>query len=82
MSLFMCMGGYGRNEGKAERIIKNGKLVEISFMPVKGRKPLKASEKKKFKAIVEQKAEDIISKWIEFFVYNKSIKMEKINSLK
>lgn len=72
----------GKYESKAELIIKNGKLIEIKFVPVRGRKPLRATEMKKFKNVVQNRPEDIINKWIDFFVFNKSIKMEKIISLK
>ncbi len=75
-------GRYDRNESKAELIIKNGKLIEIKFTPVKGRKPLKTAEMKKFKALVQFKSQEIITKWIEYFVLNKSFKLEKINKLK
>jgi hypothetical protein len=64
-------------ESKAEIIIENGIIIDIKINEVKGKLPLDNKELKHFKKVVEYYKTDIISKWIEYFVYNKNI--EPIN---
>jgi len=45
---------------------------------VRGKGPLDNNEMIKFKAIVEHFKEDIVQKWIDFFLLNKEIKAERI----
>ena len=71
-------GKYQEYESKAEIIIENGEVKEIQFISVKGRKPLKDSQLKDFKLVVTHHANDIIQKWIDYFVYHKPIQTEKI----
>jgi len=51
---------------------------EIVFKDVTGKRPLDTKNMKKFKQIVEFYREDIVKKWIDFFVYNAEIKSEII----
>jgi len=57
----------------------------VIIRPVKGKSPLEIQNEKKFKLFVEHYREDIVDKWINFFVYNKEIKTEiitkKVDSL-
>ena len=71
-------GKYQDTESKAEIIFENGKFKEISIKDVQGKKPLDAQNLKKFKKIVELYRDDIIRKWIDFFVYNIEFPSEKI----
>ncbi|MEQ9285968.1 MAG: DUF4160 domain-containing protein [Cyclobacteriaceae bacterium] len=71
-------GKYQGKESKAEIIYANGEFVEIIISPVKGREPLGAKNKKKLKKLVEHFKDDIVKKWVDFFVYNKEIVAEKI----
>ena len=43
-----------------------------------GKEPLDVRNLKKFKQFVEIYRDDIVKKWIDFFVYNKAIRSEKI----
>ncbi len=70
-------GKYQGKESKAEIIIENGIIVEIKISEVKGKYPLENKELKHFKKVVEYFKDDIIAKWIEYFVYNKNI--ESVN---
>lgn len=65
-------------ESKAELIFENGKFVDVSITDVKGKEPLDAQNLKKFKKLVEIYRDDIVRKWVDFFVYNKPIVSERI----
>ncbi len=71
-------GKYQEKESKAELVIVNGVVKEIKILPVKGKEPLGKKEIKKFKVLLEYYKEDIVQKWIDFFVMNKEIKPETI----
>ena len=71
-------GKYQEKESKAELVINDGVVAEILILPVKGKAPLEGKELKKFKRVVENYKEDIVKKWIDFFVLNKEIKPETI----
>ena len=68
----------GEFETKAEFIILNGKVVEIRLMSVKGAKPLKGADLKNFKVFLDQYADSVVQKWIDFFVLKKNVAFEKI----
>lgn len=65
-------------ESKAEIIILDGIATEIRYSEVTGRAPLDFREMQYFKEIVSARADDIVRKWIDFFVLNKSVKSERI----
>lgn len=71
-------GKYQDTESKAEIIFENGKFKEIIIKDVPGKKPLDIQNLKKFKKIVELYRDDIVRKWIDFFIYNIEISSEKI----
>ena len=71
-------GKYQDKESKAEIIFENGKFKEILITEVAGKEPLDTQTLKKFKKIVELYRDDIVRKWIDFFVYNIEISPEKI----
>ena len=56
----------------------NGKFVEVRISEVKGKEPLDSQNLKKFKKLVEYYRDDIVRKWVDFFVFNKVIESEKI----
>jgi len=69
-----CQG----RESKAEIIVLNGTVTEIRYSEVAGRAPLEFREMKYFQELVSARANDIVQKWIDFFVLHKSIKPERI----
>ncbi len=71
-------GKYQGRESKAELIIKNGKVVEITIKSVKGRVPLPTKELKYFEKFVEAYSDKIVQKWIDYFVLHKEISCENI----
>ena len=74
-------GKYQDTESKAEIIFENGKFKEVVFKEVQGKKPLDIQNLKKFRKIVELYRDDIIRKWIDFFVYNIEFSAEKITKI-
>jgi len=71
-------GKYQGTESKAEFIIDHGKIVEIRYSAVRGKRPLEHKQLGNFKALVEHYAEDIVQKWIDYFVLHKPVPAEKI----
>ena len=67
-----------RRESRAEIIVINGKVNEIRYSQVLGRLPLNTSEMRSFHEIVGARADEIVSKWIDFFVLHKPVKPERI----
>lgn len=71
-------GRYQGRESKAEIITRNGEIIDIRITDVKGKRPLEGKELRYFKTLVRHFQEDIIKKWIEFFVYNRPFEAEII----
>ena len=69
---------YQEKESKAEIIYENGKFLEVVIKDVAGKEPLDTQNLKKFKRLVEYYRDDIIRKWVDFFVFNKEIVCERI----
>ena len=65
-------------ESKAELIIENGRVIEIIYSSVKGRKPLSKSEMTNFQTLTEHYADEIVQKWIDYFVFHRPIAPQKI----
>lgn len=72
-------GKYDGFESKAEFLIVNGKITEIKIKPIKGYRPLTGSKLKDFKDFLEAYSDQIVQKWIDYFVYHKDVEFEKIN---
>ncbi len=71
-------GKFQGRESRAEIIVLNGVVSEIRYSAVVGRTPLGANEMRYFEEVITARAEDIIAKWIDFFVLHKSITPERI----
>lgn len=72
---------HGKSQGRearAEFIIVDGEVIEINYADVTGRQPLQPNEMRYFKEIVTAKTNEIVYKWIDFFVLHKSVKPEHI----
>ena len=72
---------HGKSQGRetrAEIIVINGNVEEIRYTRVIGRPPLDSNEMSDFEELVASRAEEIVSKWIDFFVLHKPIKPERI----
>lgn len=71
-------GEYQGQECKAEFVLKDGKVVRIIFRNLKGRRPLTGAHLKDFKRLVRLKADDIVKRWVDFFVLKKHNQTEII----
>ena len=71
-------GKFQGLESKAEFIIEDGKIINIIISDVKGKRALSKKELKEFKTFVQKFKDDIVQKWIDYFVYHKSIECIKI----
>ena len=69
-----CQG----REYRAEIIVVDGIVADIRYVAAEGRPPLDTNEMRFFKEVVIARADDIVAKWIDFFVLHKSIKSERI----
>jgi hypothetical protein len=56
----------------------DGVVHEIVYSGVAGRAPLDTNELRFFQEIVTAKENEIVAKWIDFFVLRKSIVSERI----
>jgi hypothetical protein len=65
-------------ESRAEIIVINGIVSEIRYSAAAGRSPLNLNETRYFEEIISTRADDIIAKWIDFFVLHKHITPERI----
>lgn len=52
--------------------------MRIDFMDQPGRPPLKPAEMDHFHEVVRARAQDIVQKWVDYFVLHKSFSLEKI----
>ena len=68
----------GEFESKAEFTILGEEIVSIRITNVRGREPLSGNELKDLKVFLESYAEDIVKKWNDYFLNEKSIKFERI----
>jgi len=72
-------GKYQGTESKAEVLIEDGNVVGIRIVTVRGRRPLPPKQLKDFQLLVERYAEEIVDKWIAYFVLHKSISSQRIS---
>jgi len=61
-------------EMKAEIIVEEGKVIEIRIKSIRGRKPLPQPYLTNFEKLVVYYADEIVQKWIDFFVLGKPFK--------
>lgn len=71
-------GIYQGSECRATLIIENGKVISITFSSVRGRKSLDQTHEDAFRELVSEYADDIVQKWVDYFVLHKNIECQKI----
>ncbi|MGA2864632.1 MAG: DUF4160 domain-containing protein [Verrucomicrobiota bacterium] len=71
-------GRHAGRESRAEIIVENRRVVGLVFGEVAGRRPLEGQKRADFEELVEAKADDIVRRWIDFFVHNIRSKPEVI----
>jgi hypothetical protein len=71
-------GKYQGRETRAEFVIRDGRVVNIIYSPVRGRRPLEGAQLLDFQTLVGHHAEDIVRKWIDYFVLHRRVQPEVI----
>ena len=71
-------GKYQGFESKAEFVIIDGIIKKVEVKTVSGKRPLPQKELKEFKNFVEKFKNEIVQKWVDYFVYHKSVECVKI----
>jgi hypothetical protein len=71
-------GKYQGKETRAELIIQDGRVVNIIFKPVRGRRPLEGAQLHDFETLVGHYSDQIVQKWVDYFVLHRPIKPEVI----
>ncbi len=71
-------GKFQGRESRAEIILVGGVVTDINYTNVIGRASLDTNELRFFQELVSAKANEIVSKWIDYFVLHKSISSERI----
>lgn len=69
-----CQG----RESRAEMVIVEGEITEINYSSAQGKAPLSTSEMMYFKEIVNAKSNEIVQRWVDYFVLHKSFNSEQI----
>lgn len=65
-------------ETRAELVIRDGRVVDIIYSPVRGRRPLEGAQLEGFQSLVEHYADDIVQKWIDYFVLHRRVQAQVI----
>jgi len=71
-------GFHQGRESKAELIIVDGLVTGIRIGPVAGMRPLTGKALADFEVVVSRRAEDIVEKWVNFFVHHRTVQTESI----
>jgi hypothetical protein len=66
-------GIYQGRGSKAELTVRNGRVVAITFSAASRLPPLRPRELANFKKLVRAKADDIVRKWVDYFVLHRDI---------
>jgi hypothetical protein len=69
-----CQG----RESRAELVIQTGKVTEIKYSLVKGKQPLNGTELRDFQVVTEHYANEIVQRWIDYFILHKPIAAQRI----
>ncbi|GAB3661908.1 hypothetical protein GCM10028791_36700 [Echinicola sediminis] len=66
------------DESKVSFIIIDGVIEEIVITNVRGKKPLSGNDFRNLKVFLRRYGNDIVTKWVNYFVYRKEVGFEKI----
>lgn len=69
-----CQG----RETRAELVVVNGVVTDVRYAVAVGRPPLMPQELRYFEEVVSARADEIVAKWIDFFVLHKPVRPESI----
>jgi len=71
-------GEFQGSYARAEIHLRNGKVLRVVFSKITGKPPLSGSKMNDFQVLVRAKAEDIVRRWVDFFVLKKHNRPEII----
>ena len=71
-------GKHAGRESRAEIILANGRVAGVEIGSVPGKRPLEGQKLKDFETLVNGRADEIVERWINFFVNNVRSKPEII----
>ncbi|SNS43202.1 protein of unknown function [Ekhidna lutea] len=69
----------GEFESKATIVLTEGIVSKVVITNVKGKKPLKGKDLADLKDFLSEFADDIVRKWVDYFVYHKRVDFRRIN---
>lgn len=69
---------YGEFESKIEFEYENGLLIGLKYSKVKGKAAIKSKDRREINLFLNKYHKEVIKKWNDFFVFNKSVKCEVI----
>jgi hypothetical protein len=69
---------YGEFESKIEFEISNGKVTDFALKKIRGKEAIPESKLDDVKVFVDKYGQEIVNKWIDFYVLKKKLKNEKI----
>lgn len=64
-------GEFQNGYARADICLKEGKIIRIVFSNVSGKRPLLGNKMKDFRTLVNARADDIVRRWVEYFVFKK-----------
>ena len=70
---------HGSCESIFELIMEDGKLIEIKRREKPGVDPLASKEASTAIEFIQAYWQDIVAKWVDFFVYKREVKTTRIN---
>ena len=71
-------GKHASCESRAEIIVENRRVLRVEISDIPGKRPLEGQKLRDFEAFVEARADEIVERWINFFVHNIRTKPETI----
>ena len=63
-------GKHTGRESRAEIILENGRVVRVAIGDIPGKRPLEGQKLRDFETFVTAKADEIVERWVNFFVHN------------
>jgi hypothetical protein len=69
---------HGTSEAVLELILRDGKLVGVSFRKLSNKRMLPPARQREAEAFVRAKAMDIVKKWNAYFVLHEHVSPERI----
>ncbi|MEQ2006297.1 MAG: DUF4160 domain-containing protein [Limisphaerales bacterium] len=71
-------GKHAGRESRAEIFVENGRVMRVEVSDIPGKRPLEGAKLRDFETFVAAKADEIVERWVNFFVHNVRTKPETI----